>query len=101
MKRNQKKRDPEQIGKMIELLINNNSKIRQHFNSYDISDCWKEVTGEKIASISKFVKFEKSTLYIKVENSVWKAELFYMKQELITRINKKNGKNILKDIIFI
>ncbi|MDL1878766.1 DUF721 domain-containing protein, partial [Cytophagia bacterium CHB2] len=37
-------------------------------------------------------------LYVEVANSIWRNELYYMKPDIIVKINKKLGQNLIHDI---
>ncbi|MCS7249330.1 MAG: DUF721 domain-containing protein [candidate division WOR-3 bacterium] len=63
---------------------------------------WKEIVGENFPSQIKPINIENKILYLKVPSPEWKAELSYLKDELINKINQKMGVEIVKDIkIFI
>ncbi len=60
---------------------------------------WNEVVGEKISRISHAKKVENGILFVHVENPSWRTELSYLKRDIITRLNKKIGMNVITDII--
>lgn len=69
--------------------------------SVDIKTIWKDVIGEKLAPMTKAVSFEKKILIVKVKNSTLHSLLSnYEKEKLIKKIQKKNSKCVIKDIIF-
>ncbi len=59
---------------------------------------WAIVVGQKIAEISHAEKMENNILFVKVVHSTWRNELLYQKKEIIKKINKRIGKDIVKDI---
>ena len=64
-------------------------------------DLWPEVVGEKIAKVTEAKDVREGRLFVKVENSVWRNELYYLKQEFITELNLRLGQNIVNDIVFV
>ena len=63
-----------------------------------IINIWPIVVGKKIADVSKAEKITNRILYVKVKNSSWRNELIYYKKDIITKINKNIGKNVIDDI---
>ena len=62
---------------------------------------WCTVVGRAISSVAKAEKVESGTLFVSVETSAWRQELYMQKKELINKINKKIGTNAIKEIRFI
>ena len=65
----------------------------------NLENKWETIVGNKIASVTKIIKIEKQTLYIKCKNPTWKNELQYQKTEILKKINKTTTK--IKKIILI
>ncbi len=61
---------------------------------------WAEVAGPYITKVSQIEKIERRLLYIKVKNSAWRNELTFKKAGIIEEMNKRLGKDYIKDIIF-
>lgn len=72
-------------------------KLEKKLDQYHIFQIWEDLVGKRIADVAKpeFIKHE--TLWIKVENPVWKTELNFMKQELMKKIGSAT-KNQIKQI---
>ena len=90
---------PDSIGSILESL----------FESYGITDgvkqqqalnLWREIVGKTIADVTIPTKIEHGRMFVQVENPSWRQEITFYKQKIIKRLNKKLGKNIIKDIIF-
>lgn len=62
---------------------------------------WPKWMGDTIGMHSKPVKLKHGKLYVKVENDAWRNELIFQKHQIISKINGKTGKEIIKDIFFI
>ena len=62
---------------------------------------WKDVVGEKVSQNTTPEKVESGKLYVKASNPTWRQELIFKKADIIERLNKKLGKNTIKEIKFI
>lgn len=61
---------------------------------------YESMVGEKISEISKPTFMQNSTLFIGVENHIWVHQLYFLKHELIDRINSGLPRPLVKDIRF-
>lgn len=61
---------------------------------------WKSVVGDTIARMTEVEKFARGILYIQVHNPSWRNELFFRKKNIIGRLNKAVGNELVKDIVF-
>lgn len=61
---------------------------------------WSEVVGTYIAKISQVEKIANGVLHVKVKNSAWRNELLFKKRSIIEEMNKRLGKEMVKDIAF-
>lgn len=86
------------IGFAIEDFFRKSGFIKEFFQGRLISD-WKKIVGDLIAENTKIVKLEGTILTIKVENSVWKNELYFRKKEIINMINNRYNMLLISDII--
>lgn len=57
-----------------------------------------EIVGEQIANQTKIKNFENGVLTIEVESSVWKNELFFMRDQIKDKINQSFKRKIVKQI---
>jgi len=61
---------------------------------------WDAVVGKEIAKKTEPFKVIKGSLFVRVDDTVWRNELQFLKHEIIEKLNKKIGKNIINDIKF-
>ena len=85
------------IGAVIKKLMRN-PKLVDRLEKLDVLDIWKEIIGKDLKQYVTESRIKDNVLYVKVKSSVLKNELSYKKTELIKKINKKIGKEIIKDI---
>jgi predicted nucleic acid-binding Zn ribbon protein len=61
---------------------------------------WEEIAGSEIASYARPSGFKNNLLIIKVTNSVWLHHLSMTRQDMMDRINRAFGKEIIREIKF-
>ena len=61
---------------------------------------WKETVGPQIAASSVAEKVRDGALFVCCKSSMWANELSLHKQDIIKRLNKSLGKQIIIDIRF-
>jgi len=62
---------------------------------------WNEIVGDKVAKNTQPDKVEHGIITVKVSSPTWRQELYFQKKEIILKINKTIGKNVIRDIRFI
>ena len=86
------------IGFVIKKLMHN-AKLVNKLEKLDALEIWKNIIGKDLKQYITENKIRNSVLYVKLNSSVLRNELSYKKSELLDEINKKIGKEFLKDII--
>ncbi len=61
---------------------------------------WNHIVGDTIAKMTEVEKFVQGVLFVHVMNPSWRTELSFRKKNIISRLNKALGKNLVKDIVF-
>jgi len=61
---------------------------------------WDKVVGDEIAKQTEPFRVTDGILYVKVADTVWRNELYFLKNEIIKKLNEKVGKQIITDIKF-
>ncbi len=88
------------LGVAIQGLLENlgiGKKIRE----YDAVLQWNKVVGDRIASVTEAVKIEKGVLVVRVQNGPWRNELSLLKNEVIEKLNRTLGEELVKEIRFV
>ncbi len=85
------------IGVVIKKLMQN-PKLVDRLEKLDVLDIWKDIIGKDLEKYIAEARIKDNILYVKVKSSIVKNELSYKKTDLIKKINKKIGKEIIKDI---
>lgn len=61
---------------------------------------WEAVAGEVIAAHARPEAFKDGLLIVKVAESAWAQQLQFQKKDLIRKVNKALGSELVKDIRF-
>ena len=64
-----------------------------------LPDTWREVVGERVASLTSSLKFENRILYACITSSVVRYELFCRRDALRDEINRISGLPLVKAVI--
>lgn len=79
--------------------------IGENIKATKVCGLWDEVIAEKFGetfnSKTKAIKFTNGTLEVRISTSAFAQELELSKQEIISAINQKDGRNILFRIRFV
>lgn len=89
---------PERINKILPRVLSS-LKLDVRLKEIQMIKYWPEVVGEKIARHSRATNINEANLYVVVDNPLWQAQLFLLKNKILKKFNDL-GAN-LKDIKFI
>ncbi len=93
------KRNPKSIKSIIEDTAEH-SAISSIALSKLVGDAWRLTVGDYIASNTKIAQINNGVLRIHAESSTIRSEIIMRQNSIITNINNKLGKNIIKEITF-
>jgi predicted nucleic acid-binding Zn ribbon protein len=63
-------------------------------------DVWEDALGEFISAHTKPAVFKGGLLIVNVDNPAMMQQLHFLKKEVIAKLNKAMGKDVIKDIKF-
>ena len=73
--------------------------FEKKFEEMQVIAQWPDVVGRQIASHTHAVSCEGGKLFVEVDSASWRQELFYMKADILKRLNHGAGQKIVQDII--
>lgn len=73
--------------------------FEKKFEEQQVVAQWSNVVGDQIASHTHAVSCEGGKLFVEVDSAAWRQELFYMKTDILKRLNLDAGQKIVQDII--
>lgn len=91
---------PRALGEILSQLVGSLG-IHANLKRHEVPTLWEEVVGEKIAKVTRAREVRDGRLFVEVESSAWRNELFYMKEEIVQHLNKRAGEQVIHDIIFV
>ncbi len=94
MRRDNTKKLNEVITKLMR-----NPKLEDRLEKLDILEIWEDVIGKNLKQYIQDSIVRKDILEVRLKSSTLRHELSYQKSDIIKKINKRLGKNRLKDII--
>jgi len=94
------KKGPERIGSVLGNLLKDLG-LEKRIREQELIINWEKIVGNNIAENTKPFKIEGTKLFLKVKSSAWRNELFYLKKELIAKLNDSAKQELIKDIIFL
>jgi len=80
--------------------ITSNPKLSNKLNNIKVIEIWEGIVGENLIKYIVESKVYKEVLYVKLKSSVMRDEYIYKKSEIISEINNRFGRTIIKDIKF-
>ncbi len=61
---------------------------------------WDKIVGPQAAAATEPDCVREGVLFVRTKSSVWSHELTFLKAAVITRLNQRIGKQVIRDIIF-
>mgnify|MGYP001209454897 CR=1 FL=1 len=86
------------IGDIVKQFLEKYGK-NELFLEKQAVESWDKVVGPLIAKYTQKVSSKNGILTIKVLNGALRFELMGMKSEIIRKLNKEVGKEVIKDIV--
>ena len=94
-----KKKSPRVLGSLMSDVCRKIG-MTDAYEEYKTLQLWNVVVGETIANMTEVEKMKDGELYIKVRNPSWRMELNFRKKDIVLRLNKAIGYNMIRTIIF-
>ena len=64
-----------------------------------LPDTWREIVGDRVADLTTELRLEKRILYVRLQSSVVRSELFYQREALKEEINRRSGVQLVNAVI--
>lgn len=73
--------------------------IDKKINEVRLINSWEEVIGKTIAKATTKIYIKNKTLFVYLNSSVIRNELFMLKEEILKVLNEKAGEKIIEKIV--
>ena len=67
----------------------------------ELRELWPSIVGTKMANSTDWMKWKDGTLTIKMNNSVGRNELFYLREPMTKRINEQLEVEFVREIVIL
>ncbi len=64
-----------------------------------LPDTWRAVVGDQVADLTTELRLENHVLYVRLQSSVIRSELFYQRDALRDEINRRSGVRLVNVVI--
>ena len=75
--------------------------LKTRFNETYLIAFWGRIMGPSIASRTKEIYVKNRDLYLRIDSSPLRQELFMAKTKLLDLINKDVGESVVDDVVFL
>lgn len=93
-----KKRNEQSLGEAIRHLVDATG-MREKMDELDITSAWDEVVGGMIARHTVLIRLRRGRLTVKVDSAPLRHELSYMREALMEILNRRAGRNVIREIV--
>ena len=73
--------------------------LEEFFKRPYIADTWREIVGDRAADVTTELRLEKHILYVRIQSSVLRSELFYQREALKEEIHRRSGVRLVNAVI--
>jgi len=74
-------------------------RLEDHLEETNLVENWSKICGSMIASHTSGLRFKDHVLFVKVDSAALRQELQYMKEELLEKLNRSAGRDLIRDIV--
>lgn len=89
----------EQIGSLLTAVLNSNPVLAENYRKHKIKSLWSEISGEYVAKATEEISFDRRKMYVKVKSSIIRNEMMLIRNQLVARINKTIGVDMIDELI--
>ncbi len=86
------------ISTILQEFVEKN-KLQKGLDKVNVKDIWNSEMGAPIAKYTTAIKLDRGTLYVALSSSVLREELGYGKEKIISMLNKKLRKELIKKLV--
>lgn len=88
----------ENIKKTIQDFVDQ-KQIKKGYYQTSIRKVWKDLMGEMVSDYTSSIRISGEKLIIEFTSASLKQEFMFKKEKLVTLLNDRMGKEVIKDVI--
>ena len=89
------------IGTVLDSFFEQNPKLADKLAEVRLIDSWKTILGPSVSRFTDSLYIKKRTLYVRLTSSVLKSELMMCREQLVIKLNKEAGREVIDSITLI
>lgn len=74
-------------------------RLKNKINQYRLIEKWEEVVGKMIAKHTKGLSVSRRTLYVEMDSSIVRNEVYLLKSKIIAELNKGFNETIIDNMV--
>jgi predicted nucleic acid-binding Zn ribbon protein len=90
---------PKRLGNVIDGLLSRMG-LASTLAGWRIVNAWPDIVGEKVAAVTKPIRYEDNTLLVSVPDAGWRQELHLQIDMILEKIHEIPGGKVVKKIRF-
>jgi len=96
-----KRVNTQQIGSILDDFFEQNPELADKLAETRLMDSWTTVLGSSVSRFTDKLYIRKRALYVRVTSSVLKSELMMVREQMIDKLNRQAGRNVIDNIILL
>ena len=92
-----RKTEHQSLSEVLKEFVTENN-LEKGLDKVAARDVWEQVMGPAIQKYTHTIRLDRETLYVQLTSSVLREELSYGKDKIVTMLNEKLGKSVIKSI---
>jgi predicted nucleic acid-binding Zn ribbon protein len=68
--------------------------------AYKVFSKWADIVGERVAAHTRPTRLARDILYVEVNDHLWLAQLKYMKNDMLKKLEDRTKPGLFKDLKF-
>ena len=75
--------------------------LTEKLTEYQTKQVWNEAVGPTLAAQTQPVQLRNGKMEVAVPSAAWRNQLIFMKREIINKINRSMGREVVTDLKLI
>jgi predicted nucleic acid-binding Zn ribbon protein len=81
-------------------LVLGDQNLSGGIEAYRVFDKWEQIVGKKVGDHTRPVRITRDILYVEVNDHLWLAQLRYMKNDMLRKLDRSLKPGLFKDLKF-
>jgi predicted nucleic acid-binding Zn ribbon protein len=86
------------VGSVLGKVLRNCRVTAKDVEALKVFSLWPQVVGERVAQHARPIRVNRQRLYVEVDDPVWLAQLRLMRVDILDRVEKTMGKDLIIDV---